>query len=44
VNPDWLYSWMIAATWLFLGGWVVLLVAAYLAVFRPDYDHGHHRN
>lgn len=28
-----LYSYLIYATWLFLGGWVGLLVAASLAAF-----------
>lgn len=33
---DLLYSFLIFATWLFLGGWVGLLVAASVAAFRAD--------
>jgi hypothetical protein len=31
-----LYSYLIYATWLFLGGWVGLLVAASLAAFGRE--------
>jgi len=33
---DRLFSFLIFATWLFLGGWIGLLVAASLAAFEPD--------
>lgn len=33
---DLLYSSLIFATWLFLGGWVGLLVAASVAAFGRD--------
>lgn len=33
---DLLYSSLIFATWLFLGSWVGLLVAASVAAFRRD--------
>jgi len=36
VNIDVIYSWLIDATWLFLGSWVVLLLAAYVVTFRHD--------
>jgi hypothetical protein len=36
MNFDQLYSYLIFATWLFLGGWVSLIVAVTLAAFGHD--------
>jgi hypothetical protein len=36
MNIDVVYSWLIDSTWLFLGSWVVLLLAAYVVTFRRD--------
>jgi hypothetical protein len=33
---DSLYTYLIDATWLFLGSWIVLLAAAYIAAFNGD--------
>jgi hypothetical protein len=35
VNVDLVYSCLIDSTWLFLGGWVVLLLTAGLLAFAP---------
>jgi len=34
---DALYSYLIEATWLFLGSWIVLLTAAYVIAFNSDW-------
>jgi len=36
MNFDQLYSYLIYSTWLFLGGWVALLLGASLAAFRRE--------
>ncbi len=36
MNFDVVYSWLIDSTWLFLGSWVVLLLAACVIAFRRD--------
>jgi len=35
---DSLYSYLIDATWLFLGSWIVLLTAAYIVAFNGDWS------
>ena len=35
MNVDLVYSYLIDSTWLFLGGWVVLLLTAGLLAFAP---------
>lgn len=32
------YSYVMGSTWFFLIGWVILLLAAWLAVFRQDWS------
>jgi hypothetical protein len=34
---DALYSYLIDATWLFLGSWIVLLAAASIVAFNSDW-------
>jgi len=36
MNFELLYSYLIDATWVFLGSWVALLIAAYVATFGRD--------
>jgi hypothetical protein len=36
VTGDLIYSYMVSGTWMFLVGWVLLLVMAFFAVFHPD--------
>lgn len=35
MNLDVVYSYIIDSTWFFLGGWVVLLLAAGVVAFAP---------
>jgi len=36
---DSVYAYLIDATWLFLGSWIVLLAAAYIMTFNGDWFH-----
>jgi hypothetical protein len=36
MNSDMVYSYLINASWLFLAGWVVLLVLAFTVVFHRE--------
>jgi hypothetical protein len=36
---DAMYSYLIDLAWFFLGGWVVLLAAAYIMAFSSDWMH-----
>jgi len=36
MSLDVLYSYLIDSSWFFLGGWVVMLLVAYIAAFRRD--------
>ena len=41
---DSLYSYLIDATWLFLGSWIVLLTAAYILAFNSDWSEKASKN
>jgi len=36
MSSDLVYAYLIDATWIFLGSWVVVLLAAYVAAFGQD--------
>ena len=37
MNVDALYSYLMSSSWLFLGGWALLIVSAAVFFFRGDF-------